>query len=169
MQNKWHVFVARLTFLYSSAFCFHSTKGKAKRRTFHATNQTEWDNFMISPTFVSVKFVWVTLNGQTRSTRPLQTDTTCKDRLGGKRRSTYETKSKDKLKICMVIRLFENCFVSYCFLLNLVHRRYKVMFDGDLNGHLFFRLMKRLDVWPWRRDLYCIPVNKGTSSRLEVK
>ena len=88
------------------------------------------------------------MNGQTRSTRPLQTDRTCKDRLGDKRRSTYETKSKDKLKICMVIRLLENCFVSYCFLLNLVHRRYKVMFDGDLNGHLCFRLMKRLDVWP---------------------
>ena len=37
----------------------------------------------------------------------------------------------------MVIGLFENCFVSYCFLLNLVHRRYKVLFDVDLNGHFF--------------------------------
>ena len=168
MQNKLQVFIARLTFLYGSANSFYSSKGKAKRRTFHATNQTEWVNFMISPTFVSVKFVWMSLNSQTRSTCPLQTGRTCKDRLGGKRRSSYETKSKDKLKICIVIGLFENCFVSYCFLLNLVHRRYKVMFDFDLNGNLF-HFMKRLDVCPWPRDLFCIPVNKGTNSRPEVK
>ena len=37
----------------------------------------------------------------------------------------------------MVIGLFENCLVSSCFLLNLVHRRYKVMFDVDLVGRFF--------------------------------
>lgn len=52
-------------------------------------------------------FVWLSVD---RSFRPLQMDKTCKDRLGDKGRSSHETNSKNKLKICVIMydKLYDN-------------------------------------------------------------
>ena len=45
----------------------------------------------------------MSLDQPTRSVRQLQTDRTCKDRVGEKRRSSHDTNQINKLKICTII------------------------------------------------------------------
>ena len=84
----------------TSSLVADKVKAKAKGWPFYETNKTEWVYFRISSTFVSFKFVWLSVDRKTLSFRQLQMDTTCKDRLRDKSRSSLETNSVNKLKMC---------------------------------------------------------------------